>query len=165
VLGAVESLAEALGVAVFALTGALVAARRGMDPFGFALLATATGIGGGTVRDLLLGVRPVFWVAEPRDVIICVIVAGATYALGPARVAWIEGGGIIRDLLAGTVPLLLRREIYVTAAALGAAVVAAANSAGLSFGLAGGLGFTAAFALRALALLRGWSLPAFPARD
>ena len=63
------------------------------------------------------------------------------------------------------VPLLLRREIYVTAAALGAAVVAAANSAGLSFGLAGGLGFGAAFALRALGLLRGWSLPAFPARD
>jgi uncharacterized membrane protein YeiH len=85
VLGPVEWLAEALGVAVFALTGALVAARRGMDPFGFALLATATGIGGGTVRDLLLGVRPVFWVAEPRDVIICVIFAGATYALGPER--------------------------------------------------------------------------------
>jgi uncharacterized membrane protein YeiH len=211
VLGAVESLAEPLGVAVFALTGALVAARRGMDPFGFALLATATGIGGGTVRDLLLGVRPVFWVAEPRDVIICVIVTGATYALGPERVARIEGdargrlllwadalglalfavigaqralaagasalpavalgtitatfGGIIRDLLAGTVPLLLRREIYVTAAALGAAVVAAAHSAGLNPGLAGGLGFAAAFALRALALLRGWSLPAFPARD
>ena len=177
-LGAVEPLAEPLGVAVFALTGALVAARRGMDPFGFALLATATGIGGGTVRDLLLGVRPVFWVAEPRDVIICVIVTGATYALGPERVARIEGdargrlllwadalglalfavigaqralaagasalpavalgtitatfGGIIRDLLAGTVPLLLRREIYVTAAALGAAVVAAAHSAGLN---------------------------------
>ncbi len=41
---------EAIGVAVFALTGALVAARKGMDPFGFALLAIVTGIGGGTVR-------------------------------------------------------------------------------------------------------------------
>ena len=46
---------EAAGVAVFALSGALVAARKGMDPFGFILLATVTGVGGGTLRDLLLG--------------------------------------------------------------------------------------------------------------
>jgi uncharacterized membrane protein YeiH len=56
---------EAAGVAVFALTGALVAARKGMDPFGFILLATVTGVGGGTLRDLLLG-RTVFWVQPPR---------------------------------------------------------------------------------------------------
>ena len=43
------------GVAVFAVTGALVASRKQMDIFGFALLATVTGIGGGSVRDLLLG--------------------------------------------------------------------------------------------------------------
>jgi uncharacterized membrane protein YeiH len=209
--GGVGAFAEALGVAVFALTGALVAARRGMDPFGFALLATVTGIGGGTARDLLLGAHPVFWVAEPRDVIICLFIAGAIFALGPARVARLEGnaqgralvwtdalglalfavvgteralaagasilpaielgtitatfGGIIRDLLAGTIPLVLRREIYVTAAALGAAVVAAAHAAGLAVGLAAALGFAAAFALRALAILRGWSLPAFPRRE
>ena len=51
---------EIIGVAVFALSGALMAARKGMDPFGFALLATLTGVGGGTVRDLLIGTRPVF---------------------------------------------------------------------------------------------------------
>jgi uncharacterized membrane protein YeiH len=211
VLAAAGSLAEPLGVAVFALTGALVAARRGMDPFGFAQLATATGIGGGTIRDLLLGVRPVFWVAEPRDVIICIVVAAAIFALGPRRVARVEGGargrallwgdalglalfavvgtqralaagasalpavalgtitatfgGILRDLLAGTVPLVLRREIYVTAAALGAAVVVAANAAGLGLELAAGLGFACAFVLRALAISRGWSLPAFPSQE
>lgn len=41
---------EATGVAVFALTGALVAARKGMDPFGFILLAAVTGVGGGGRR-------------------------------------------------------------------------------------------------------------------
>ena len=51
------------GVAVFAVTGALVASRKQMDIFGFALLATVTGIGGGSMRDLLLGV-PVFWVGQ-----------------------------------------------------------------------------------------------------
>ena len=56
---------ETVGVAVFALSGALVAARKGMDPFGFALLATVTGVGGGTLRDLLIGADPVFWVGDP----------------------------------------------------------------------------------------------------
>jgi len=207
---ALGGLFEALGVAVFALSGALVAARRGMDPFGFALLATATGVGGGTIRDLLIGVRPVSWVASPGDVLVCLAVAGLLFALGPARVARLEDGvrgrallwadalgmslfavsgaqaalaagvppvsaaalgavtatfgGIIRDLLAGTVPLVLRREIYVTAAALGAGVVAAGHAWGVPTPVAAACGFAAAFALRALALLRGWSLPAFPAR-
>jgi uncharacterized membrane protein YeiH len=64
-----------VGVAVFALTGALVAARRQADPVGFIILATATGIGGGTLRDLLLGIGPVFWIADPVDLVICVVVA------------------------------------------------------------------------------------------
>src|SRR5690606_23358031 len=49
------------GVAVFAATGALAASRKQLDLIGFLFLASATGIGGGTVRDLVLGV-PVFWV-------------------------------------------------------------------------------------------------------
>ena len=56
---------DLFGVAVFAVTGALVASRKQMDIVGFALLATVTGIGGGTLRDLVLGAQPVFWVREP----------------------------------------------------------------------------------------------------
>ena len=202
---------ELIGVAVFALSGALMAARKGMDPFGFALLATLTGVGGGTVRDLLIGTRPVFWVGNPGDVLVCLIVAELVFALGPKRVARIEGGrqsrlllwadalglalfavsgtskavaagvpalsaialgtitatfgGIIRDIFAGTTPLVLRQEIYVTAAALGAAVMVALEALGLDPFVSAAAGFAAAFALRALALLRGWSLPAFPARE
>jgi uncharacterized membrane protein YeiH len=63
------------GVAVFAVTGALVASRKQMDIFGFALLATVTGIGGGSARDVLLGQLPVFWVKEPAYVAICVAVS------------------------------------------------------------------------------------------
>lgn len=62
------------GVAVFAVTGALVASRKEMDIFGFALLATVTGVGGGTVRDLVLGL-PVFWVKQPAYVAICIAVS------------------------------------------------------------------------------------------
>jgi uncharacterized membrane protein YeiH len=67
------------GVAVFAVTGALVASRKQMDIFGFALLATVTGIGGGSVRDILLGNGPVFWVREPAYVAICVAVAAVVF--------------------------------------------------------------------------------------
>lgn len=79
---ALSSLAVAvewLAVAVFAVTGALVASRKEMDIFGFALLATVTGVGGGTVRDLVLGKLPVFWVKEPAYVGICLVVSTIVY--------------------------------------------------------------------------------------
>lgn len=71
-----------LGVAVFAVSGALVASRKQLDLIGFGLLATLAGIGGGTTRDLLIG-RPVFWVNEQSYLIVCLIVALLTYILGP----------------------------------------------------------------------------------
>ncbi len=67
-----------LGVAVFAVTGALVASRKQMDVVGFAVLGTVTGIGGGTLRDLLLG-SPVFWIGEPAYLVTCVVVAAAVF--------------------------------------------------------------------------------------
>lgn len=89
---------EAAGVAVFALTGALVAARKGMDPFGFILLATVTGVGGGTVRDLILG-RTVFWVQAPSDVILCGIVALACWAVAYWRPGTLDGWAAMRLLI------------------------------------------------------------------
>ncbi len=53
-------------VLIFALTGALVASRGQLDPVGFIFFATLTGIGGGTLRDLVLGRDPVFWVERPE---------------------------------------------------------------------------------------------------
>lgn len=55
---------DLLGVAVFAVSGALAAGRKRLDLFGVFVLAVVTAIGGGTLRDLLLG-RPVFWVGAP----------------------------------------------------------------------------------------------------
>jgi uncharacterized membrane protein YeiH len=63
------------GVIVFTITGALVASRKQMDVVGFALLGTVTGIGGGTLRDILLGELPVFWVREPAYLVKCVLVS------------------------------------------------------------------------------------------
>lgn len=53
------------GVAVFAISGALTAGRKGFDIFGVLVIAIVTAIGGGTIRDLLLN-RPVFWTIDTR---------------------------------------------------------------------------------------------------
>lgn len=66
------------GVALFAATGALAASRKELDIIGFLFLAAVTGIGGGTARDLILGV-PVFWVTEPLYILVCTVTAVCIY--------------------------------------------------------------------------------------
>ena len=68
--------------AVFAATGALVASRKEMDLLGFLWLGVVTGIGGGTLFDLLLGL-PVFWVRDPAPVAVCLAVAGLAHFTAP----------------------------------------------------------------------------------
>ncbi len=64
------ALLDLAAVFVFALTGALVASRALLDLVGFLFVACLTAVGGGTVRDLLLGRRPVFWVEAPEYVLL-----------------------------------------------------------------------------------------------
>lgn len=197
------TLLDLAGIAVFAVTGALVASRKQMDVFGFALLGTVTGIGGGTLRDLLLD-RTVFWVADPTSVVVCVVVSTIVFftahipesryrlllwldAIGLAAVA-VRGaeialeagtgsivavvmgvitatfGGIIRDIIGGESPLVLRRDIYVTAALIGAAAYVALVGLAIAEPLAAVLGFAAGFIVRGLAIRYRWSLPVYKAR-
>ena len=65
---------DILAVVVFAASGALVASRKGLDLLGFMWLAVLTGVGGGTVRDLILDV-PVFWLSNPAHVAACLLTA------------------------------------------------------------------------------------------
>lgn len=58
-------LLDLLGTAVFAATGALAAGRKDLDLFGVLVLGIVTAIGGGTLRDLTLGMTPVFWITQP----------------------------------------------------------------------------------------------------
>jgi uncharacterized membrane protein YeiH len=198
---AVLSALDLIGIAVFAITGALVASRKQMDIVGFAFLGTVTGIGGGTIRDLVLGLTPVFWVKEPLYLLVCVgcsvivffaahvprsrlvlliwldavglalfCVLGAEKALahGPVvavtmGVVTATMGGMIRDILGGESPVILRREIYATAALAGAIVYVLALTV-VPRDPALLAGFLAALALRGLALSYGWSLPVYKTR-
>ena len=72
------------GTAVFALTGTLAAAARGMDILGCTIVGTITAVGGGTVRDILLGGgRRAFWMEEIEYLFICVGVSAATFLAWP----------------------------------------------------------------------------------
>jgi uncharacterized membrane protein YeiH len=186
-------------VAVFGATGALAAARRKHDIVTFGFFACVTGVGGGTLRDLLIG-APVFWVARPGYLIACLGAALAIWVLGSGQgrqrvLLWLDAvglaaycvvgaakagamgapplsamvmgvltacfGGVIRDVLAHEPSVLLRREIYVTCAVLGASLFLLLQVAGLPPLPAGIAGAAAAFALRAGAILWNWSLPPF----
>ncbi|EEH7611410.1 trimeric intracellular cation channel family protein, partial [Salmonella enterica] len=72
-----------IGITAEAMTGALAAGRRRMDTFGVIIIATATAIGGGSVRDILLGHYPLGWVKHPEYVIIVATAAVLTTIVAP----------------------------------------------------------------------------------
>ena len=195
------------GIAVFALSGALLAARLRQTFVTLAFFALVTGVGGGSVRDLLIG-APVFWVRDPWVAPVCLGVAliawfmprkwlaknedskllewadaaglAAYTVLGTAKAlafglplvpAMLMGvitgcvGGIIRDVLAGRPSILMRPEIYVTAAALSAALCALGQVLALPRELVWPLAALAGFGLRGMAISRGLSLPAYRRAD
>ena len=195
---------DLFGVAIFAIAGAIQAGRRDMDIFGMSVVAVVTAVGGGTLRDLLLGATPVFWVREPLAIWVAMGGAILTFvyarmsrlppkslrladALGLAVftilgtqkallwgahpfVAVLMGvmsgvaGGIVRDLLCAEVPFIFRREIYATAALLGAIVYVVGNAvAGPGWGVS--ISLLTTLSLRLTAIYRDWSLPAPRNRD
>jgi uncharacterized membrane protein YeiH len=160
-------LMDLVGVFAFAVSGALTAARKGMDLFGVPVVAAVTAIGGGTVRDVLLD-RPVYWLSDvtylyviaaaavctlvyvrfrrpPRGALLVADAFGlAVFAVLGVRaglgagvsplIAVIMGaitgvvGGAVRDVLCRETPLILRREIYATAAVAGATTYVVLNA-------------------------------------
>lgn len=191
------------GVAFLAATGALAASRKQIDIMGFVFLALLAGTGGGTLRDLILGVD-VFWVENPAYILICTsaavimfftahlimsryglilwLDAAALAAYGifgaykglmvtdSATIAIVTGvmtgtlGGVLRDIVANEPSVLLRREIYVTAALAGSVCFVLGEA--LGFGLVASAAFGAAvtFGLRGLALYFDWGLPLYRPR-
>lgn len=82
---------DLFGTAVFAITGCLSVRKKGLDLFGIVIIALVTALGGGTIRDLVLGIRPVFWVSDPNYIYVAVMAAvftfiGARFRLFPAQI-------------------------------------------------------------------------------
>ncbi|RYE38745.1 MAG: trimeric intracellular cation channel family protein [Hyphomicrobiales bacterium] len=96
-----------LGIVVFTISGALVASRNQMDLVGFILLGTVTGIGGGTIRDLLLDAHPILWLARPQYLAVCILVSVAVFFtahLVASRyrvILWFDAAGLALFAIAG----------------------------------------------------------------
>src|SRR6185369_699726 len=92
-------------VAVFGATGALAAARRNHDIVTFGFFAAVTGVGGGTLRDLLID-APVFWVGQPAYIGVCLAAAAMVWVLGPRRLRghiliWLDALGLAGYAIVG----------------------------------------------------------------
>jgi uncharacterized membrane protein YeiH len=74
---------DLIGIAVFAISGALAAGRKSLDLIGVIALALATAVGGGTIRDVLLDRHPIFWLADPAYLM--VIIASALFSVAYTR--------------------------------------------------------------------------------
>lgn len=191
-----------VGIAVFAASGALLAAERRQTFVTFLFFAVVTAVGGGTARDLLIG-APVFWIRENWTLLICFVAALAVW-FAPARLKggraldWLDAaglaayaaygaakalafgvapapafalgvltaclGGIARDVLAGEPSILMRPELYVTAAALSAGVMVGLSLLGAPTWVAAAVAAAAGFGLRAAAIVWRLGLPSYGAR-
>lgn len=194
---------DLVGVAIFALTGALVAAKERQTLVTLCFFALVTGVGGGTIRDLLIE-APVFWMTDPWVAPLCLGIALFSW-FTPTR--WVEGrilsiadglglaayavlgtakaleygvppvpafmmgvvtgcaGGIIRDVLAGRPSILMRPELYVTAAALSASITVLGDLASVERWWVWIAATFAGFGLRLAAIRWNLSLPAYGERD
>lgn len=192
---------DLLGVSVFAISGALSAARKGMDFLGVIVIAALTAIGGGTLRDILLDRHPIFWIDNPTYLYVIAAAALTTLlwvrftrpprnslhvadALGLALftlsgtqigeaaglsliIAVLMGtmtgvaGGVMRDILSVEIPLILKRDLYATAAIAGSTFYLMLQSMGVQKPLAFGVGIASVFVIRMLAILLDLRLPIF----
>jgi uncharacterized membrane protein YeiH len=201
-LGSVLPWLDLFGIAVFAASGALAATARAQTLVTAIFFAVVTGVGGGSVRDLLIG-APVFWVHDPRVAGVCLAAAlviwvtperwwrgealdwldavglaayavfGAAKALAfgvPPLPAALMGvvtacvGGIIRDVLAGEPSILMRPELYVTAAALASGLYVVLQVLGAPPLAAALVAAAAGFLMRAAAIRWSLRLPAYRGR-
>ncbi|SFE39597.1 trimeric intracellular cation channel family protein [Roseivivax sediminis] len=95
-------------ITMFALTGALVASREQLDIVGFAFLACLTGMGGGTLRDLLLD-RDVFWIADPVYLVSATLAAVGVFFLAHRlesrweTLKWLDAAALSVAVAAGAV--------------------------------------------------------------
>ena len=196
---------DLFGIAVFACSGALAAGQRRMDLFGVVVLAFVTAVGGGTVRDLVIGNTPVSWVRDPVYVWVALGAGVATFVvahayrlrnemlviadafglavftvigtrigvdqIGPGVIATMTGvmsgvlGGVFRDVIANRVPLVFRREIYASAALLGAIALQLMDEFGIASPVPALVAGALVLGLRLSALKWRLHLPIYPDRS
>lgn len=192
-------LLDLIGTAAFAASGAWAGVRREMDLFGVMVLGMVTAIGGGTLRDILLGDTPPFCLQDetylwlPAVVSLTVffshrqltqirnpllyfdaiglgtfVVIGTgkalSFSIGPFGAVLMgvmtgTAGGLMRDVLSNQVPLILRKEIYASAALAGGIIMVLLQNTALPRELTLVVSAGIVILLRIFAIRRNWALP------
>ena len=165
---------EIAGTIAFAISGALVGVSRKMDIFGMLVLALSTAIGGGIIRDVLVGNIPPNSFKTSIYILLTVIttftVTGTTigfnaypeYPIFAITLGLITavGGGIIRDVLAQRIPSVLQEEIYALPSIIGGIVFYLIAIIGDDYWyLASPISFFVVFFLRMIGIYYHLSLP------
>ena len=200
---------EWIGTAAFAVSGAMVAIDKKTDIFGVMLLAVFTALGGGTIRDIIIGHFPPRMFSNGQYVILAIFCALVVFVL--ARIFkehYVEmeheierinvffdaiglgvfavsgasigieagfgdnlllivslgtvtaiGGGMLRDVMLEEMPFVFRKHIYAVAAIAGALTYYLLTHFGMSRTISYGMGWSATFVLRMLAMHYKWNLP------
>lgn len=199
---------ELIGAAAFAVSGAMAAIKKKADIFGVIFLAVTTALGGGVIRDVLLGQLPPRMFVSYAYLLVAVFAAVAVFAdayirrekylknvdrldainnifdaIGLAvftvsgmNMAMAEsdnfllililgmatgvGGGMLRDVMTNTMPTVLRKRIYAVASLLGGGLYYGLFILGANEAVAAISGMLLIFALRLLATVYKWNLPA-----
>lgn len=199
---------ELIGAAAFAVSGAMAAIKKKADIFGVIFLAVTTALGGGVIRDVLLGNLPpkmfVSYAYFAVSVVAAVVVFADAYvrrekyllhmdrldavnnvfdAVGLAvftisgmnmsmsvsdnvllililGMATGVGGGMLRDVMTNTMPKVLRKRVYAVASLLGGGLYYSLHVLGVRETIAAVSGMLLIFALRLLATVYKWNLPA-----
>lgn len=190
---------DIIGTIACAVAGTIKAKNNSGDVMGAIFISVVASVGGGTVRDLLLGNHPIFWMVQPDYLTVIIITSLVVQiffhyiqkldkplvffdALGAATftiigiekalamdftpmVAMLMGittatvGGILRDIICNEIPLLFRREIYISACLIGALVYFALLYLGLFQAVRQLVVIGIIFTVRMLAVYQNWQLP------
>ena len=199
---------ELIGVAAFAMSGALTAIKKKADIFGVIFLAVTTALGGGVIRDVLLGRLPPRMFVSYAYLLVALIAAVAVFAdayfrsecfyanrekiisvnnifdavglavftVSGMNTAMLDsdnvllilflgvttgiGGGILRDVMTGTMPKVLRKQVYATASLAGGIVYYVMFALGVNEIVSAFAGMAVIVTLRILATVFEWDLPA-----
>lgn len=196
---------DLLGTIAFTVSGALVAMNKKFDPFGVFIVGFVTAVGGGTLRDVLIGRVPVSWMEQTyyvytilATVILAIIfrnklkhlsksmflfdtiglgiftIIGTeigvqsnlspiiSIALGTMSAAF---GGVLRDILCNQIPVVFRKEIYATAAIIGAITYIILHNLGVNSSIIYVSTTTIVIIIRLIAVKYHLSLPTFYTKE
>ena len=173
-----------IGTVAFAAAGAMTGLQKNMDIFGVCVLGLTTAVGGGIVRDLILGITPPNAFQDPFAAMVAIFVSAVFFlrrfrhfimqrpALYERMMLWLDsiglgaftgvvtgaGGGLIRDVMAGNTPYIFVKHVYACASLAGALVCAGLwEIVGSAAAMVAGL--VTVVLLRCLSAHFRWNLP------